>query len=66
MVNQQSYQGIERPASPDWLGWFILDLLDENPNETEEHIAEIKQLLDFEVKLFFYCLNYKLPADTGL
>lgn len=51
------YKGINRELNPDWLGWFILDLLDENPNETEEHIAEIKQLLDFEVRLFFYCLN---------
>jgi len=51
------YQGILKSESPDWLGWFILDLLDENPNETEEHIAEIKQLLDFEVKLFYYNKN---------
>lgn len=51
------YEGINRELNPDWLGWFILDLIDENPNAPEEHIAEIKQLLDFEVRLFFYCLN---------
>lgn len=57
MVVNQSYQGIERSVHPDWFGWFILDLLDENPNAPEEHIAEIKQLLDFEVRLFCFETN---------
>ena len=51
------YKGINRELNPDWLGWFILDLLDENPNETEEHKDEIKQLLDLEVRLFRFEAN---------
>jgi len=51
------YKGILRIENPDWLGWFILDLIDENPNAPEEHIKEIKQLLDFEVRLFYYNKN---------
>jgi len=48
------YEGIIRESNPEWLGWFILDLLEKNPNETEEHIDEIKQLLNYEVKLFHF------------
>lgn len=59
MINHPKieYEGIDRELNPDWLGWFILDLLDGNPNETEEHKEEIKQLLDLEVRLFNFETN---------
>ena len=48
------YEGIKRSKSPDWLGWFILDLLEKNPDAPKEHIDEIKQLLDYEIRLFHF------------
>ena len=47
------YKDISRVMYPDWLGWVIIDLLNENHNETEEHIEEIKRQLDFEVRMFY-------------
>jgi len=47
------YKGIKRYHHPNWLGWTIIDLLEENKNASEEHIAEIKQMLELEVKLFY-------------
>lgn len=51
-----SYIGINRDEYPDWLGWLILDLLDSDTRETEEHIREIKTQLDYEVKHKTYLL----------
>jgi len=65
MQQVQSYKGIERSMHPDWLGWFILDMLEENKDDTEEHIAEIKRQLDYEVA-FFKAENYKLPVEPGI
>ena len=54
-----SYCGIERAVYPDWLGWVILDLLDERTDESEAHRDEIKIQLEYEVKVFYY---YKKAA----
>ena len=48
-----TYCGIIRKDFPDWFGWFIIDLMAENPNETERHKAEIQDQLDYEVELFY-------------
>lgn len=53
MSQIQTYEGISRDKSPEWFGWIILDLLNERHNETDEHVAEIKKQLDFEVMMFF-------------
>jgi len=52
MSKLQSYKGILRSENPDWLGWFILDLLQDNPDAPEEHNSEIKLQLDYEVRDF--------------
>jgi len=65
MINTQLYKGIAREKYPEWFGWFIIDLLKANPNESEEHKAEIKIQLDFEVKIFKSEIVLTLPADTG-
>lgn len=48
------YKGIVRELNTDWLGWTILDLLEENPTAPELHKNEIQVQLDYEVKLFHY------------
>lgn len=65
MSSIQSYKGISREKYPEWFGWVIIDLLKANPNESEEHKAEIKIQLDFEVKIFKAEIVLTLPADTG-
>lgn len=68
MVNKQSYQGIERSTHPDWLGWTIIDMLEEKKEESEEHIAEIKRQLDYEVRFFKannYNINLRLIPDSN-
>lgn len=50
----ENYHGINRKEFPDWLGWVILDLMAERPEETEEHRDEIQVQLDYEVKEFYH------------
>lgn len=56
------YKGISRKLHPDWLGWLILYMLEDN-NETKSNIDEIKIQLEYEVKYFYEFdkqLNFKL------
>lgn len=50
----EAYQGIKRSSSPNWLGWTIIDLLEENTTAPISHRQEIQKQLDYEVKLFYY------------
>jgi len=50
--NNKPYQGINRSEYPDWLGWVIIDLLEDKPDAPKEHRNEIQIQLDYEVKVF--------------
>jgi len=52
-VQRQKYKGIDRVVSPDWLGWVILDLLDNDHLESDGNRAEIKLQLLYEVRSFY-------------
>lgn len=51
------FKGISRELNQDWLGWTIIDLLEENPMAPEFHRKEIQVQLDYEVKLFYHINN---------
>lgn len=51
MAEITKYRDIERSSCPDWVGWVILDSLEANRNETDEHRMEIQVQLDYEYRL---------------
>lgn len=51
MTPRTQYCGIIRANHPDWIGWQIIDQLD-TTSASKLHCAEIRQQLNYEVKLF--------------
>lgn len=51
MKKVSKYKELKRKDCPDWIGWFILDFLKQQPDQTEEHKREIKVQLKYEYKL---------------
>jgi lysozyme family protein len=62
----ETYKGIARKKQPDWLGWFIIDLLKAQAGFPESlqsaNALEIKKQLDYEVSSF-YCTHFWIKVN---
>jgi len=62
----ETYKGIARKMNPDWLGWYIIDLLKKQPGFPDTlqsaDAIEIKKQLDYEVSSF-YCTHFWIKVN---